>query len=261
MLFSLIGSSIRQVHAHGNLVGFQWQKQTPGKPCASVSLELQLSQGGCCIVRVWICVSPQGPGTMASPSGLWLQLVTPTRDEAKPYQESWAHVSKKQRERERFEQSIVIAGGFFQASSKLGLFIGSQTFSACTQENRCFPLPGPMLEPAKPAGRVHKQGSRDIASCLWLLWAGDTTLSTPHTSLASLPGYQTGSQRAACFSCAVGTAAASAHKPGTGAGACKRFGSNGVHGAWTTELGSEPGLSEPEQVGALTTRLLFIFQH
>ncbi|KAM9637585.1 synapsin-3 isoform 1-T1 [Morphnus guianensis] len=65
---------------------------------------------------------------------------------------------------------------------------------------------------------------------------------------AKLAGYQAGSQRAACFSCAVGTAAASAHKQGTEAGACERFGSNSVRGAWMTELGSEPGIPEPEQL-------------
>lgn len=114
---------------------------------------------------------------------------------------------------------------------------------------------------AKLAGRVHNRGSRDSASCLRLLWAGNLTLSVPHISLASLPGYQAGSQRAACFSRAVGTAAASAHKQGTEAGACERFGSNSARGAWTRELGREPGIPEPEQVGALTTRLPFIFQH
>ena len=111
---------------------------------------------------------------------------------------------------------------------------------------------------AKPTGRAH---SRDIASCLCMLWAGDRTLSTPHTSLASLPGYQGGSQHAARFSCAVGTAAAPAHKQGTEARPCKCFGSNSVHGARMRELGSKPGLPEPEQVGALTTRSPFTFQH
>lgn len=114
---------------------------------------------------------------------------------------------------------------------------------------------------AKLTGMVGKWGSRDIASCLWLFWAGDITLSIPHTSLASLPGYQASSQHAVCFSCVVGTAAASVHNQGTEAGACKHLGSNSVHGAWMTMLGSEPGLPEPEQADALTTRLPFIFQH
>nr|XP_009912810.1 PREDICTED: synapsin-3-like [Haliaeetus albicilla] len=61
-------------------------------------------------------------------------------------------------------------------------------------------------------------------------------------------GYQAGSQRAACFSRAVGTAAASTHKQGTESGACERFGSNSVRGAWMRELGSEPGIPEPEQL-------------
>lgn len=159
-------------------------------------------------------------------------------------------------------QHVVIASGIFQTNSKLGLFTGSQTFFACIQENRCFPLLGPMPEQAASATSQagdKKQGNRDIASCLCLLWAGNRALSILHTSLASLPGYQAGSQHAVCFSCSVGTAAASAPKQGTEARACKHFGSNRTHGARMRELGSEPHLPEPEQVGAPTTRLPFIF--
>lgn len=139
---------------------------------------------------------------------------------------------------------------------KLSLHVHRKTDASHSWAPRLSQAPS-----AKPAGRVHKQGSKDIASCLWLLWAGGIILSIPNTYLASLPGYQAGLQHAACFSCAVATAAASAHKQGTEAGSCKRFGSNSVHGAWMTELGSEPGLPEPEQVGALTTKLPLIFQH
>lgn len=109
-------------------------------------------------------------------------------------------------------------------------------------------------------GREQKKGQQRHCF-LPLLWAGDRALSIPHTSLASLPGYQAGSQRAVCFSCSVGTAAASAPKQGTEARACKHFGSNRVHGAGMRDLGSEPHLPEPGQVGAATTRLPFIIQH
>lgn len=179
-------------------------------------------------------------------------------------QESWAHVSKKQKGRERFEQTAVTAGGLFKASSKLELFIVFQLSLLVHRKTDASHSQAPCFShapSAKPTGRVHKQGGRHVASCLWLLWASDRTLSIPHTSLASLAGYQASSQHALCFSYAVRTAAASAHKQGREARACQRFGSNSERGALMTVLGSKPGLPEAEQLGTLTTRLPFIFQH
>lgn len=105
-------------------------------------------------------------------------------------------------------------------------------------------------------GREQKKGQQRHCF-LPLLWAGDRALSIPHTSLASLPGYQAGSQRAVCFSCSVGTAAASAPKQGTEARACKHFGSECMGQGWETwevsHISQSLGKWVPQLLGYLSS--------
>lgn len=233
-LLSLTGSSIRQVHVGGNLVEFQWQKQTPGQ-LHIWSLALCFTPSPRHYGQPKWLVTPAYSGTSWSP----LQGMRPSLTEKAEL--TFPRSKEKRGDLSRALSLTVVSSRLAVnlgclLDPRLSLHVHRKTDASHSRAPCSSQAPS-----AEPTGRVHKRGSRDIASCLWLLWAGDRTLSIPHTSLASSPGYRAGSQHAACFSCAVGAAATSARKQGAEAGACKRFRSNSVHGEWMTELGSEPG--------------------
>lgn len=124
-----------------------------------------------------------------------------------------------------------------------------------------LPTPGPRARARLPQQNPQVGYTAGIAETP-LPASGRSEPAIPHyLSRAFLCPLARGSQLVACFSCAVGTATACAPKQGAEARPCKRFGSNNVHGARMTKLGSKPGLPEPEQVGALTAGLPFISQH
>lgn len=214
---------------------------------------------------VWICLTPS-PKCCAWPSHMWPQhSVTPAKSPLRGMRPSLSKKAElmfpRSKEKGRsLRSTLSLLVVFSRLRVNLGCLLDPKLSLHVYRKTDASHSQAPC--PSRLPQQHHRQGTKTRAAETLL---PSFELAIEHYLSCTLLGPPCQGIRRAhstvCFSCAAGAAAASSPKQGTEAGACKGFGSNGGHGAGMRELGSEPHLPEPEQVGAPITRLPFIFQH